>query len=295
VRRITKLFIIITVLIAAFLLYLTPIFIPQAKESELKTATVTLGTYRYEVVGFKPRRRGSSDIKAMIFQASDGQEYQVAMFYDDEAEALTGHTVTVRYVEDGGSYLGTHMIADMTEGEETHYTLAEWNQFQRRRMWLIPLMLWMPIMLTLVLVIEDLFSVSGRVKRYIRGTRKNNARAEQLDNLANRPHNFPGSVWKSTNGRLTLTVDEDGGITGVIGVLDKDGDVMSSVTVSFDDTAHTTIRIAPLEAGERVGRYIEIWEGDYDYPDRFTAKPLKTTYFKKGKTITVRRVNDDVS
>jgi hypothetical protein len=235
------------------------------------------------------------DIKAMIFQASDGQQYQIAMFYKDEAEALTGHTVTVRYVEDGGSYLGTHMIAEMTEGDETHYTLAEWNQFQRRRAWLIPLLLWSPILLTLVLVIEDLFSVSGRVKRYIRGTRKKNARAEQLDNLANRPHNFPGSVWKSTNGRLTLTVDEDGGITGVIGVLDKDGDVMSSVSVSFDDTAHTTIRIAPLEAGERVGRYIEIWEGDYDYPDRFTAKPLKTTYFKKGKTITVRRVNDDVS
>ena len=39
-RRITKLFIVITVLIAAFLLCLTPIFIPQAKEEELKTATV---------------------------------------------------------------------------------------------------------------------------------------------------------------------------------------------------------------------------------------------------------------
>ena len=84
-------------------------------------------------------------------------------------------------------------------------------------------------------------------------------------------------------------MDEDGGITGVIGVLDKDGDVMSSVSVSFDDTAHTTIRIAPLEAGERVGRYVEIWEGDYDDPDRFTAKPLKTTYFKKGKTIRIER------
>ena len=37
-RRSTKLFIAITVLIAAVLLYLTPIFIPQAKEEELKTA-----------------------------------------------------------------------------------------------------------------------------------------------------------------------------------------------------------------------------------------------------------------
>ena len=292
-RRITKLFIVITVLIAAFLLYLTPIFIPQAKEEELKTATVTLGTYRYEVVGFKPRRRGSSDIKAMIFQASDGQEYQVAMFYDDEAEALTGHTVTIRYVEDGGSYLGTHMIADMTEGDETHYTLAEWNQFQRRRMWLIPLMLWAPILLTLVLVIEDLFSVSGRVKRYIRGTRKKNARAEQLAELQNRPRNLPNTTWQTEDGKLIFTVAEQGRATGVIRV--PEGDGTRSIPVIFDDTAHTTIRIAPLEAGERVGRYIEIWEGDYYDPDRFTAKPLKTTYFKKGKTITVRRVNDDVS
>jgi hypothetical protein len=181
------------------------------------------------------------------------------------------------------------MIADMTEGEETHYTLAEWNQFQRRRMWLIPLLFFPLLLVVLCYVLEDVFGIVGRTKHHRRRARQKAARAEQLDNLANRPHNFPGSVWKSTNGRLTLTVDEDGGITGVIGVLDKDGDVMSSVTVSFDDTAHTTIRMAPLEAGERVGRYIEIWEGDYDYPDRFTAKPLKTTYFKKGKTIRIER------
>ena len=43
-RRITKLFIAITVLIAAVLLYLTPIFIPQAKEEELKTAPATSPT-----------------------------------------------------------------------------------------------------------------------------------------------------------------------------------------------------------------------------------------------------------
>lgn len=285
-RRSTKFFIVITVLIAAFLLYLTPIFIPQAKEEELKTATVTLGAYRYEVVGHTFQKHGR-DIKAMIFHASDGQEYQVAMFYKDEAEALTGHTVTIRYVEDGGSYLGTHMIAEMTEGDETHYTLAEWNQFQRRRMWLIPLLLWAPILLTLVLVIEDLFSVSGRVKRYIRGTRKRNARAEQLAELQNRPRNFPNTTWQTEDGKLTVTVDEQGRATGVIRI--PEGEGVRSVPVIFDDTAHTTIRIALCEAGERVGPYIEIWEADYDEPDRFTAKPVKTTYFKKGKTLTVRR------
>jgi hypothetical protein len=154
-------------------------------------------------------------------------------------------------------------------------------------------LLWSPILLTLVLVIEDLFSVSGRVKRYIRGTRKKNARSEQLAELQNRPRNFPNTTWQTEDGKLTFTVDEQGRVTGVIRV--PEGDGTRSIPVIFDDTAHTTIRIAPLEAGERVGRYIEIWEGDYDYPDRFTAKPLKTTYFKKGKTITVRRVNDDVS
>lgn len=154
-------------------------------------------------------------------------------------------------------------------------------------MWLIPLMLWAPILLTLVLVIEDLFSVSGRVKRYIRGTRKKNARAEQLAELQNRPRNFPNTTWQTEDGKLIFTVDEEGRATGVIRV--PEGEGVRSIPVIFDDTAHTTIRIAPLEAGERVGRYIEIWEADYDCPDRFTAKPLKTTYFKKGKTLTVRR------
>jgi hypothetical protein len=286
VRRITKLFIIITVLIAAFLLYLTPIFIPQAKEEELKTATLTLGTYRYEVVGFVPTKRGKN-VKAMIFQASDGREYQVAIFYKDEAEALSGHTVTVRYVEDGGSYLGTHMIVDMAEGEQTHYTLEEWNAFQRQRMWLIPLLIWALPLVTLCYVIEDLFSVSGRIRRALRRTRRKNARAKQLDNLPNRPRNFPNTVWQTEDGRLTVNVDEQGRTAGVIRV--PEGEGVRSIPVIFDDTAHTTVRIALCEEGERVGRYIEIWEADYDDPDRFTAKPVKTAYFKKGKTLTVRR------
>ena len=51
--------------------------------------------------------------------------------------------------------------------------------------------------------------------------------------------------------------------------------------------------MTPLEAGERVGSYIEIWKADYDAPDRFTAKPVKTAYFKKGKTLTVRRKDEE--
>ena len=288
-RRISKVIIAFTLLAGILMVAFALIIFPTAEEEELETATVTLGTYRYEVVGFKPRRRGSRVIKAMIFHASDGQQYQVAMFYKDEAEELSERTVTVRYIKDGGDYFGTNLIVEMAEGDKTHYTLADWNQRQRASVWGTLLLWGLFAFVAFMYVWDDVCGIFSRANRHRRRARKKAARAERLDNLANRPHNFPGSVWKSTNGRLTLTVDEDGGITGVIGVLDKDGDVMSSVSVSFDDTAHTTIRIAPLEAGERVGPYIEIWEGDYDYPDRFTAKPVKTTYFKKGKTLTVRR------
>ena len=86
-------------------------------------------------------------------------------------------------------------------------------------------------------------------------------------------------------------MDEQGRATGVIRT--PDGEGVRSIHVIFDDTAHTTIRMAPLEVGERVGSYIEIWEADYDAPDRFTAKPVKTTYFKKGKTLTVRRKDEE--
>ena len=126
-----------------------------------------------------------------------------------------------------------------------------------------------------------------RANRHRRHSRQKAARAEQLAELQNRPRNFSNTTWQTEDGKLTVTVDEQGRATGVIRV--PEGDGTRSIPVIFDDTAHTTIRMAPLEAGERVGPYIEIWEADYDAPDRFTAKPVKTTYFKKGKTLTVRR------
>lgn len=36
-------------------------------------------------------------------------------------------------------------------------------------------------------------------------------------------------------------------------------------------------------------------EADYDSPVEFTAKPKKTTYFKKGRTLTVRRIDGEGS
>ena len=286
-RRTTKILIAFTILGCALVMFLTAIYSPQAKEEELKTATVTLGAYRYELVGSVPKHRGSADIYDIIFKASDGQQYQIARFYKEEAEALSGHTVTIRYLENEGTWVGSHAVAELTEGETVHYTLEDWNRSQRRMMWIVPLLFVLPFLAVLCYVLEDVFGIFGRANRHRRHSRQKAARAEQLAELSNRPRNFPNTTWQTEDGKLTVTVDEQGRATGVIRI--PEGEGVRSIPVIFDDTAHTTIRMAPLEAGERVGPYIEIWEGDYDYPDRFTAKPVKTAYFKKGKTLTVRR------
>ena len=286
-RRSTKLLIAFTILGFALVMLLTAIYSPQAKEEELKTATVTLGAYRYELVGTVPKRHGSADIYDIIFKASDGQQYQIARFYKEEAEALSGHTVTIRYLENEGTWVGSHAVAELTEGETVHYTLEDWNRSQRRMMWIVPLLFVLPFLVILCFLLEDVFGIFGRANRHRRRALQKAARAEQLAELSNRPRNFPNTTWQTEDGRLTVTVDEQGRATGVIRV--PEGEGVRSIPVIFDDTAHTTIRMALYEAEERVGPYIEIWEADYDDPDRFTAKPLKTAYFKKGKTLTVRR------
>ena len=287
-KRTTKLAIAFTILAYLLILCLTAIYQPMVKESDLTTATVTLVSYRYEVVGSVPKRHGSADIHDIIFTASDGELYQIARFYKKEAESLVGHTVTLRYVEGAGSWGDSHAVAELTEGDTVHYTLDKWNDSRRNKALIFPLVFLYPVILCgPVYLIIEVCSLASRANRRRRHLRKKEAHAEQLAELQNRPRNFPDSVWQSTDGRLTITVDADGHITGVIRV--PEGDGTRSIPVIFDDTAHTTIRIALCEAGERVGRYIEIWEGDYDYPDRFTAKPVKTAYFKKGKTLTVRR------
>lgn len=286
-RRTTKILIAFTILGCALVMFLTAIYSPQAKEEDLKTATVTLGAYRYELVGSVPKHRGSADIYDIIFKASDGQQYQIARFYKEEAEALSGHTVTIRYLENEGTWVGSHAVAELTEGETVHYTLEDWNRSQRRMMWIMPLLFVLPFLTILCYVLEDVFGIFGRANRHRRRARQKAAHAEQLAELQNRPRNFPNTTWQTEDGRLTVTVDEQGCATGVIRI--PEGEGVRSIPVIFNDTAHTTIRMALCEAGERVGPYIEIWEADYDDPDRFTAKPVKTTYFKKGKTLTVRR------
>ena len=287
-KRTTKLAIAFTVLAYLLILCLTAIYQPPVKEADLKTTTVTLVSYRYEVVGFVPNRRGSDDIKDIIFTASDGELYQLARFYKKESESLVGHAVTLRYVEGEGSWGNSHAVAELTEGDTVHYTLEEWNSFRRNKALLLPLVfLWPVALVGPVYLIIEVCSLSSRTARRRRHLRKKEAHAEQLDELSNRPRNFPCTTWQSTDERLTLTVDADGHITGIIRI--PDGDTAKSVPVTVDDAAHTTLRMALCKDGERVGRFIEIWEADYDAPDHFTAKPIKTVYFKRNKTIRIER------
>ena len=287
-KRTTKLAIAFTVLAYLLILCLTAIYQPMVKESDLTTTTVTLISYRYEVVGSVPKHRGSADIKDIIFTASDGELYQLARFYKKESESLVGHTVTLRYVEGEGSWGNSHAVAELTEGDTVHYTLEEWNSFRRNKALLLPLVFLWPVALVgpMYLIIE-VCSLSSRAARRRRHIRKKEAHAEQLAELSNRPRNFPCTTWQSTDGRLTLTVDADGHITGIIRI--PDGDTAKSVPVTVDDAAHTTLRMALCEGGERVGGFVEIWETDYDAPDCFTAKPIKTVYFKRNKTIRIER------
>ena len=287
-KRTTKLAIAFTVLAYLLILCLTAIYQPPVKESDLKTTTVTLVSYRYEVVGFVPKRHGSDDIKDIIFTASDGELYQLARFYKKESESLVGHTVTLRYVEGAGSWGNSHAVAELTEGDTIHYTLDKWNDSRRNNALIFPLVFLYPVILCgPVYVICEVCGLASRTARRRRHLRKKEAHAEQLDELSNRPRNFPCTTWQSTDGCLTLTVDADGHITGIIRI--PDGDTAKSVPVTVDDAAHTTLRMALCKDGERVGRFIEIWEADYDAPDHFTAKPIKTVYFKRNKTIRIER------
>ncbi len=285
-KRITKVILAFTVLAGILMVAFALLIFPTVEEEETETDILTLVSYRNAFVGYG---RHSRKITAVIFKASDGEEYAVAQFYKDEAKELSGHTVTIRYMENGSSFDGVHMIVELSEGDMTHYTLEEWNKSQRSFVW-VALMVWgLFAFIALLYVLGDVFGIFARANRYRRNARKKDARREQLAELRNRPRNFPNTVWQTPDERLTLTVDGDGRITGVIRI--PDGDSVRSVPVIFDDTAHTTVRMALSEAGERVGQYIEIWEADYDRPDQFTAKPLKTVYFKKGKTVTVRRTD----
>ena len=287
-KRTTKLAIAFTVLAYLLILCLTAIYEPMVKESDLTTTTVTLISYRYELVGSVPKRHGSVDIHDIIFTASDGELYQIARFYKKEAESLVGHTVTLRYVEGAGSWGDSHAVAELTEGDTVHYTLDKWNDSRRNKALLLPLVfLWPVALVGPVYLIIEVCSLSSRAARRRRHLRKKEAHAEQLAELSNRPRNFPNTTWQTEDGKLTFTVDEQGRSTGVIRV--QDGGSARSVPVIADDTAHTTLRMALCKDGERVGKFVEIWETDYDDPDYFTAKPLKTTYFKKGKTIRIER------
>lgn len=287
-----KLIIFFTILAGFVMVFITVIAHPTVKEENVKSTTVTLGSYRYVEVGSVPRRHGSTSIYGMIFYASDGNQYQVAMFYKDEAEALVGRTVSIRYEEesqDWQSFLGARMIVELSEENIVHYTLEEVNQRQTGRLKWIPLIWGMLAFFPVLLVILDETDKIPMAIRHRRHSRKKEAHAKQLDSLKNRPRNFPNSQWQTEDGALTLSVDANGHTTGII--LLSDDDTAKSIPIIFNDAAHTTIRMAACVAGKKKGTYIEVWEADYHSPNEFTATPQKTTYFKKGKTVTVRRTD----
>ena len=211
-----------------------------------------------------------------------------------EGQALKGKTVEIGYKENGSSYDGAHMIVELTVDGESVYDLTDWNAFQKnRRAVLFWVWFGFTVLVNLPLIL-DILEYGGIVKRRRRHRRNRKAREEQIRNLDNRPRNFPNTVWQTEDGTLTLTVSPDGIVTGTVRI--PDGDTVKSIPILFDDTAHTTVRIAKLSrrgSGKKHAAYVEIWEADYDSPVEFTAKPKKITYFKKGKTLTVPRTGGE--
>lgn len=286
--------VVVTVLVGALLAIVLWLLFPTWHADELEHTTVTLQNCRYETVGFIPKKHGSGDIDALIFTASDREQYQIAMFHKKEGQALKGKTVEIGYKENGSSYDGAHMIVELTVDGESVYDLTDWNAFQKnRRAVLFWVWFGFTVLVNLPLIL-DILEYGGIVKRRRRHRRNRKAREEQIRNLDNRPRNFPNTVWQTEDGTLTLTVSPDGIVTGTVRI--PDGDTVKSIPILFDDTAHTTVRIAKLSrrgSGKKHAAYVEIWEADYDSPVEFTAKPKKTTYFKKGKTLTVRRTGGE--
>lgn len=286
--------VVVTVLVGALLAIVLWLLFPTWHADELEHTTVTLQNCRYETVGFIPKKHGSGDIDALIFTASDREQYQIAMFHKKEGKAHKGKTVEIGYKENGSSYDGAHMIVELTVDGESVYDLTDWNAFQKnRRAVLFWVWFGFTVLVNLPLIL-DILEYGGIVKRRRRHRRNRKAREEQIRNLDNRPRNFPNTVWQTEDGTLTLTVSPDGIVTGTVRI--PDGDTVKSIPILFDDTAHTTVRIAKLSrrgSGKKHAAYVEIWEADYDSPVEFTAKPKKTTYFKKGKTLTVRRTGGE--
>ena len=292
-RTKNKLIIFFTILAGLVMVVITTLAHPTVKEENVNSTTVTLGSYRYVDVGFVPTgRHGSTTIYAMVFQASDGHQYQVAMFYKDEAEALAGRTVSIRYEEkseDWQSWQGARMIVELSEEDTVHYTLEEVNQRQKDRLKFVPVIWGLLAFFPIVLVILDETDIVSFAIRHRRHRRRKEAHEKQLDNLQNRPRNFPNSQWQTEDGTLTLTVDGQGRTTGIIRLTDEHGG--KTIPVIFEDNAHTIARMAVSVKGKKRGSYIEIWEADNHSPDEFFAKPKKTTYFKKGKRVTLQKLS----
>lgn len=285
---------IVFLLIGAALATCLYFIFPIHDTEDLEYTTVTLRSFRYESVGFIPKKHGSGDIKALIYTASDGEEYQIIMPYKKEAEEWKGQTVELGFVREGSSYVGAHMAVELAIEGIPQYTLKDWNSFQENRRAVL-FWVWFGVSVLFFMIPSalELLECFGIIRRRRRHRKNRAARLAQIQHLENRPHNFPDTVWATEDGSLTLTVSSEGVVTGTI--CHRKGEAVTSVPVLFDDAAHTTIRMAEIRGGKPKTPYIEIWEAEYHSPDEFDAKPQKTTYFKKGKTVTLHRTDGERS
>ena len=115
----------------------------------------------------------------------------------------------------------------------------------------------------------------------------------------NKPCAQPNTSWISADGNLYFTVEKKYTSEGDVyiscpGVIIVDG---ISDSVNFVFGAGPEIDIFPLEhcVENRIttSKYLEHWIGDFEHPDRFTAKVKTSTYFNEGDKIEFYRIDEE--
>lgn len=106
--------------------------------------------------------------------------------------------------------------------------------------------------------------------------------------VGNRPCDQPGSTWRSEDGSISFTVEENGTGDG-IGVMNIDD---QEIDIIFGRGVTTDIYI--YYADSRIGNTLtepnfEYWVGDFRKSDAFTITVMNTTYYSEGQTIAFYR------
>jgi len=116
--------------------------------------------------------------------------------------------------------------------------------------------------------------------------------------LTNRPTAQPDTTWVSTDGRVKFTVEEkytsqDEWYIHSSGEIYTD-DGVDYVVVIFGPWSE--IHVVPIEDSDdnfvNLTNVLEYWVGDFQHPDRFTAKIKETTHFNVGENIEFYRIDE---